>query len=79
MAAFEQGIELEMRLTAAAEADPNWLAAARRGCALVMGGRVGAAQRHEALELTAALTQLTGPDWLLDTPDGQVMLNTIYM
>lgn len=67
-----QGNALEARLVANAAADPSWLAAARGGCALVVGGRVGAAQRHEALELAAALTQLAGPEWLLDTPDGQV-------
>ena len=37
----------------------------RGGLAAVLGGRVGAAQRQEALELAAALTQVAGTDWIL--------------
>ena len=45
--------------------DPGarWGAAARRGLALLLRGRISAVQRHSALQLAAAVLDLLGPEW----------------
>ena len=57
-----QASELELAVAAAAAARG---AALRSGLAAVLGGRVGAAQRQEALQLAAAVAQLAGTGWIL--------------
>ena len=59
---MEQGGELDVAVAAAVAAHS---AAIRSGLAAVLGGRVGAAQRQEALELAAALARAAGTDWVL--------------
>jgi len=57
-----QGSELD---AAAAAAVSTHAACVRGGLAAVLGGRVGAAQRQEALELAAALARAAGTEWIL--------------
>ena len=57
-----QGSELDLAVAAAVS---EHSAAVCGGLAAVLGGRVGAAQRQEALELTAALARVVGTDWIL--------------
>ncbi len=64
-----QGSELDAAVAAALAAHA---AGVRGGLAAVLGGRVGAAQRQEALELAAALARAAGTDWILGGGGSQV-------
>lgn len=49
----------------------RWSAQLRQGLGLLLRGRISAVQRHSALQLAAAVVDLTGPGWLLgDSDDG---------
>eukprot|EP00873_Tetraselmis_striata_P022721 jgi/Tetstr1/442985/TSEL_031045.t1 len=53
--------EIRERLGAASQ---HWARRVREGLHLLTVGRVGLAQRHAALSLSALMVELLGPDWL---------------
>jgi len=52
-------------LLRAAAAAGDWGSALRQGLVQVLRSRVGAVQRHSALQLAAAVLEVLGPSWLL--------------
>lgn len=56
-----EAAEIRERLGAASQ---HWARRVREGLHLLTVGRVGLAQRHAALSLSALMVELLGPDWL---------------
>mmetsp|Transcript_36419 Transcript_36419/g.81053 ORF Transcript_36419/g.81053 Transcript_36419/m.81053 type:complete len:1243 (+) Transcript_36419:134-3862(+) len=79
-----QELELHQRVSTAMFRH-EWPTSIRRGLNWILRSRVGAVQKHSALQLSAALVDLAGPGWLLargETPPEaflQVLAETLHV
>ncbi|GAX74169.1 hypothetical protein CEUSTIGMA_g1618.t1 [Chlamydomonas eustigma] len=79
-----QELELHQRLSSGMHRQ-EWPASVRRGLNWLLRSRVSAVQKHSALQLAAALVEMSGPAWLLargeQLPEAflQVLAETLHV